>query len=285
MRNRLRCFVAVLGFVSLWSAWSAEVSTAPLADVPPAQLDAFMQKWKTYKSFEGPANTDIPLLLAALKKDPKGTWATYLTMNADTAHSQARRRRGAERTNLFAATLAYLTPARVILADALSKNPRDEDLQYHHGDVLGFMAEAAFESGRPLGEVKGAVQEMLANNIDTNSWNYGNVIYDANGLLGRIAIREGDVSAAKKYLLTAGKTPGSPQLNSFGPHFTLARELMEKGEPDTVLDFLDLVGKFWADPEQKNANSRNVAAMNRKQLNLWKQEIQGGKIPTHPKWL
>ncbi len=282
MANRVRCFGVLLGFVC--SVLTAEVSrAAPPADVPVAQLDAFMQKWKTYKPSDGPrADADIPFLLAALKKDPRGPWAGYIATKAQLTDGKARFATAAERTNLFRQTLSYLTPARAILADALSA---DSKLQYEHDHLLGFMAKAAFESGSDLGEVKGAAQEMLANNTDVKSWNYGNVIYAANELLGRVALREGDMDAAKKYLLAAGKTKGSPQLNSFGPSFTLARELAEKGERDTVIEFLDLVGVFWANPDKaKEGNSRNVATDNRKQLDAWKQEIQNGRIPTEPKW-
>jgi len=38
-------------------------------------------------------------------------------------------------------------------------------------------------------------------------------------------LKEGKVEDAKHYLLEAGKTPGSPQLNSFGPDMSLAEEL------------------------------------------------------------
>ena len=51
------------------------------ATVSSEKLDAFMEKWAEYKSFQGPMDPkDEPLLHAALKKDPKGPWATYLSM-------------------------------------------------------------------------------------------------------------------------------------------------------------------------------------------------------------
>lgn len=284
MRNRVRCIGVLIGFASLCFAWSAEVSnSAPLADVPAAQLDAFMQKWKSNRPSGGPsADADIPLLLAALKKDPNGPWAVYLTTKTILTHAEARRATPDARTNLFRKTFSYLVPARAILGDALGANPR---LQYNHDKVLGLMAEAALESGSELGEVKGAAQEMLANNTNVKSWNYGNVIYSANELLGRVALREGNLDAAKKYLVAAGKTKGSPQLNSFGPGFTLARELAEKGERDAVIEFLDLVGLFWANPaEKKEGNVRNVATTNRQQLDTWKQQLRDGKIPADNSW-
>jgi hypothetical protein len=48
-----------------------------------------------------------------------------------------------------------------------------------------------------------------------SDWNYGNAVHKANLALGRVALRDGDIEQAKHYLIEAGKTPGSPQLNSF----------------------------------------------------------------------
>ena len=76
-------------------------------------------------------------------------------------------------------------------------------------------------------------------------WNYGNAIHDGNMVLGLVALRQGSVANAKQYLLESGKTTGSPQLNSFGPDFTLARELLQKGERETVLEYLSLCRVFW----------------------------------------
>lgn len=61
----------------------------------------------------------------------------------------------------------------------------------------------------------------LAPQFRTN-WNYGNAIHDGHMVLGRVALRRGDIEAAKRELLEAGKTPESPQLNSLGPNRSLA---------------------------------------------------------------
>ncbi len=81
----------------------------------------------------------------------------------------------------------------------------------------------------------------------------GDVIYDAHSLLGRVALREGDRPTARKELRAAGQTPGSPPLNSFGPRFTLARELPENSNMEdrrAVAAFLEDTARFWANPEK-----------------------------------
>jgi len=96
-------------------------------------------------------------------------------------------------------------------------------------------------------------------------WNYGNAVHKGNIVLGRLALRDGDIPGAKEHLLAAGRTPGSPQLNSFGPNMMLAKELLEKGERDVVLAYLDLCGQFW-----KSGDSR---------LQNWKAIVKGGCTP------
>ena len=97
------------------------------------------------------------------------------------------------------------------------------------------------------------------------NWNYGNVIYDANIILGRVALKENNIQKAKHYLLEAGKTPGSPQLNSFGPSMGLAKELLKKGEREVVIEFFQLCAKFWE--------------MGRNRLNDWTTMVKQGVIP------
>ncbi len=116
-------------------------------------------------------------------------------------------------------------------------------------------------------------------------WNYGNAIADANQVLGQIALSEGDVGEAKKHLLASADSKGSPQLNSFGPSFILARALAEKGERETVIAFLDLVARFWANPDERTEpNSKRLASEHLQQLESWKEQLRAGKVPDHPKW-
>jgi hypothetical protein len=72
-------------------------------------------------------------------------------------------------------------------------------------------------------------------------------------------------NAGKRELVEAGKTPGSPQLNSFGPNMSLAKDLLERKETDTVLRYFDLCGKFW---ELESGN-----------LKRWSILAKAGEIP------
>lgn len=101
----------------------------------------------------------------------------------------------------------------------------------------------------------------------TTSWNYGNAIHKGHLILGRIALRQGDHYQAIEHLLAAGKTPGSPQLDTFGPNMTLAKELLEVGERDAVLAFIKLCQNFW---ESEFAQDSPY---------LWSEQIMHGELP------
>ena len=97
------------------------------------------------------------------------------------------------------------------------------------------------------------------------TWNYGNRVHHGNLVLGRIALAEGNVKAAKFRLTAAGNTPGSPQLNSFGPNMTLAKDFLERGEQDVVLRYFRACAKFWE--------------MDRGKLDEWAAQVEEGTIP------
>lgn len=164
------------------------------------------------------------------------------------------------------------------------------DLSVATNEVERFYAlGSAARNGLRDGKVKEA--EALATELARlapkykQDWNYGNAVADANQVLGQIALSKGDVSEAKKYLLASAESKGSPQLNSFGPSFILARELAAKGERETVIAFLDSVARFWANPDERTEpNSKSIASENRKQLESWKEQLRTGKVPDHPKW-
>lgn len=130
------------------------------------------------------------------------------------------------------------------------------------------LLDDAFSSGDFVA-AKTLAQEylQLADN-NKKDWNYGNAIHHANLIIGRIALKEGNIETAKEYLLKASQTPGSPQLNSFGPNMLLAKELLEIGETAVVLEYFDLCAKFWQPQFQQMFGA-----------DQWKEQIESGQIP------
>lgn len=100
-----------------------------------------------------------------------------------------------------------------------------------------------------------------------NDWNYGNAIHDGNMVLGRAALAEGNLEEAIEYLEKSATTPGSPQLNSFGPSMSLVYDLLQAGEIDAVVEYLETIRFFW---------SSSIAA---EKLDRWIVLIRGGIIP------
>lgn len=98
-----------------------------------------------------------------------------------------------------------------------------------------------------------------------SDWNYGNAIQDGNQVLGRLALREGRIEEARQDLLASGSSKGSPKINSFGPNMSLAKDLLEKGERDSVLQYFDLCRKFWT--------------MDYGKLDEWTKTVKAGGIP------
>jgi hypothetical protein len=105
---------------------------------------------------------------------------------------------------------------------------------------------------------------QLANHY-RGDWYYGNAVHHGHLILGRVALAGGDISRARQELLAAGETPGSPQLNSFGPNMQLAFELLRAGERDVVLQFFTLCRRFWQLGEQH--------------LDYWANEVTAGREP------
>jgi hypothetical protein len=96
-------------------------------------------------------------------------------------------------------------------------------------------------------------------------WNYGNAIYFGHMVLGRVELVQGNMVLAENHLLESAKTPGSPQLNSFGPNTSLAKDLLEKGDTAPVLEYFGLILKFWK--------------MDFGMVADWTATVKGGKIP------
>ncbi len=117
--------------------------------------------------------------------------------------------------------------------------------------ALSQMARQAFDAG-DLVKAKAYATEVLEK-IPQAKESLGGVnvtdteTYDANSVLGLVALKQGSVSQARQYLLESAKNPASSAIVPFGPDFTLARELLAKGERDAVIEFLTACKGFWKD--------------------------------------
>ena len=130
--------------------------------------------------------------------------------------------------------------------------------------LLRYLAETALAAGQTE-KARAYADTMLSN--DTKGWNLGNRIHHGHLTLGKIALAEGNLEEAKNRLLKAGETPGSPQLNSFGPKMDLANALLERGEKEVVVRYFELCSEFW--------NSDRAMA----KLANWTELAKAGKIP------
>ncbi len=128
--------------------------------------------------------------------------------------------------------------------------------------ALSERAKAALKAGA-LQKATAFAREMLASH-DQNNYN-GDMIHDGNMVLGLVAMREGNIAQAKTYLLESGRTSGSPVLGSFGPSMNLAKELLEKGEKDVVLEYFSLCKVFWK--------------LHPETLDLWSAKVREGGMP------
>jgi TonB family protein len=162
------------------------------------------------------------------------------------------------------------------LEEALPRTPQqkladiEEDSQ--GGDksrrfyALGTIASTALAAGE-RSKAEATARELLAMAADfPKDWNYGNAIHDGHMTLGLIALDKNDIGAASRELLEAGRTPGSPQLDSFGPNMSLADALLKKGEKATVIEYLSACGTFWK--------------MGQDRLKSWADTINEGSVPT-----
>jgi hypothetical protein len=89
--------------------------------------------------------------------------------------------------------------------DSITRNP-----------LLPRMARAAFEAGEwPRAEA--LAREALEAAKWGVFWWTGDAIHQGNIILGRLALRESKVEAAKRFLLAAGRTPGSRPWTGLAP--------------------------------------------------------------------
>jgi hypothetical protein len=136
---------------------------------------------------------------------------------------------------------------------------------YKRWCALGDAAKESLAYGQDA-EAKAYANELRtlapSHAIDSN---YGNAIQDYHIVLGVLALKAGDRTTAEQHLLEAGRSPGSPQMDTFGPNMTLAKALLEQGRKKTVLRYFELCRKFWK--------------MDDGRLDRWRDAVRTGRIP------
>lgn len=131
--------------------------------------------------------------------------------------------------------------------------------------TLGDLLESAYRAN-DFAKVKELAKENLElAEVYRCNWNYGNAIHDTNRFLGLISLKGGEIDTATDYLRKAGKTTGSPTLNTFGPDLDLANELLRRGKVEAVSAYLTDIKSFWK--------------MDNGQVDAWLSEIGKGSKP------
>ena len=144
--------------------------------------------------------------------------------------------------NRYSSSPSFGADMRYSEAFARFQKAREQKERWY---ALSDLAKESFHTGR-FDEAQRYADELdkLTPTYQDN-WNYGNAIQDANIVHGLLALRAGDRMAAKQHLTSAGASPGSPQMNSFGPNMCLARALLRVGERDAVLAYFEQCRRFW----------------------------------------
>jgi len=148
---------------------------------------------------------------------------------------------------------------------ALSLAERAYAMDPSQSSALTDLPAMAFDTGDMTKARTYAEQLLTEVGSDRSQWNYGDAVHKGNLILGRIAVREGRLAEAVTFLRASGDTPGSGVLNSFGPNMSLAKDLLERGEVEAVLNYFESCRLFW-----KMGGAR---------LDAWSKDVQAGNIP------
>jgi hypothetical protein len=137
---------------------------------------------------------------------------------------------------------------------------------YQRYILLDTAAKTAMELKQSLkAQVYAKELEARAASYNTD-WNYASAIHNSRIILGRVALQDGDIEKAKRYLAAAGSVDGSDILDRSGPDLILANALLARGETKAVVSYLQSCKRFW----HKGRN----------QLNEWLKQIGSGNTTT-----
>lgn len=119
--------------------------------------------------------------------------------------------------------------------EKLCQGPDSEDLFCEMSEL----PERAFDANdfQKASQYANRLLELCAKYQD--NWNYGNAWNKAHTVLGRIALKNGEIDAAKHHLHLSSIDIATPQTKSFGPSLDLAKDLAAAKETSGVIEYLD----------------------------------------------
>lgn len=115
-------------------------------------------------------------------------------------------------------------------------------------DLLPDLALAAFAAGE---HDKARTHALAMLEAAPGLRDRGDPLHYGNLVLGHIALSANDFEEARARLLAAGRTRRLP-IEKFGaPDMSLAKALLQRGESEAVLEYLELCFDFWAEGEER----------------------------------
>lgn len=159
----------------------------------------------------------------------------------------------------------------------LIKKERSIERDRHREDLLEKLSQVAFELKKYDRARAFAMELILDFGSDASSMSFEQATHTGNIVLGKISLAENDLAKAKEYLLVAIRAPlrsNYPWIRDM--NMSLARELLAKGEKETVLEYLRL-----CQTSQEKINGEEKYHDDEiKTLKAWQEQIKAGKTPS-----
>jgi hypothetical protein len=158
----------------------------------------------------------------------------------------------------------------------LLKRERSSERDSKRRKLLQLLAKIAFDLEKFDRARSFATELILDFGQDAKAADYDEATHIGNIILGRIALSEGNTAKAKEFLLIAIRAPLRKEYNYLSKVDTeLARELFEKGEKQTVSEYLKLCENLWNFKNYPTLYEEEI-----KTLKSWQEQINQGKTPS-----
>jgi tetratricopeptide (TPR) repeat protein len=86
--------------------------------------------------------------------------------------------------------------------------------------------------------------DALLKEVPVGDRYYSNAVHYGRTILGLIAVKNGDIAKAKEHLNESADIKESAKSETFDPKMDLAKALLERGQKDAVLEYLELCGRL-----------------------------------------